>query len=216
MARPDVLARLKELGWDGPTSYTLPYLNEMIDILEGGTSVEELKQNRRKTSAPSNGERTPRVKKEKGTWEAATPPTDAEGFTAPDVGGETEFEGVRWRVVQLEDPAGVLQYERFVPTPPKAKKAKLPGQESEFDPRAMMRVFENEDMRTRTGGIDWTLKDVEELQVALDDAQAKGETHVVLDVNGSKEQADVVWLAALVTVKRRLALREEVEEVTDA
>jgi hypothetical protein len=265
MARPDVLNRLKELGWDGPTSYTLPYLNEMISSLEGGMSVDELKASRKKTSSPEvkgNGNgRAP-----KGEWVAATPPTDAEGFTAPDLGAETEFEGTRWRVVALTDPEGVLQYEKFMPTvkqpkekvekgewvscerpvnvpddvqpnvefsidgvkyryqlgitqdeiwlkwQPKVKKVAkgpLKGQVSDWDPREMLRVFENEDMRVRTGGRDWTMIDSDFLAEQLAGAQERGEAAVLIDVDGSPESCDVPWLEALIAVKRRLALREE-------
>lgn len=244
MARPDVLNRLKELGWDGPTSYTLPYLNEMISLLENGTTVEQLKESRRKTSvkvnkepkgewvretveleSPYQGEfeldgvrwrstddgayekfvpevKAPKVKAEKGEWVKDEPMSSQSGQLVAGE-GEQELDGVKWRWTADGG------YERFVPTPPKAK-GKIKGQEASWDPREMLRAFENEDVRVRTGGRDWTMVDTDFLEGQLVQAQQAGHAAVVIDLDGSSESADVVWLEALVAVKKRLALREEV------
>lgn len=222
MARQQVLDRLRELGWDGPTSYTLPYLNELIGQLENGAGVEDLKASRKKTSSPEvkGRPREPRQRPEKGEWVACDNPI--EGTVAgPEPQGELEHEGVRYRwntVVEGADMNGdptnaqtVVHWYRFTAPERAAKKpkVKLPSQEASFDPRTLLRVFENHDMRIRTGGRDWTMVDVDIIDALLDKARTSGATHVVVDVDGSAEQADVVWLDALRTVKRRLANREE-------
>lgn len=276
MARPDVLNRLKELGWDGPTSYTLPYLNEMIAALEGGTTVEELKATRKKTSSsevkgqgrapkgewvtcddpdptsvagPENtGEfekdgvkyrwivytstddgststvyerfvptpKPARQRPEKGTWEVLV---DHPQLEVMDPAGETEVEGTRyrWNTIVQENEDGspgetYVRWEKFVPTPPKERKtAKLTGkQQADFDPREMLRVFENQDMRVRTGGRDWTMLPTDWLEEQLKAAQGRGDAAVLVDVDGSQEALDCIVLEALVSVKKRLALREEV------
>jgi len=247
MARPDVLNRLKELGWDGPTSYTLPYLQEMISHLEGGMTVEDLKASRKKTSSPEvkgngrapKGEWVPvdgndsqegdrpivneagevtgyerfvptpkpvKVKAEKGEWVTTEWPDP--NLALPPLGEEIEINGDRWRHREVDAEAGMGVTEKFVPTPKKV--GKLKGeQQASFDPREMLRAFENEDMRVRTGGRDWTMIDVDWLDGQLKEAQGRGDAAVLVDVGGSKETCDVVWLEALVAVKRRLALREE-------
>jgi hypothetical protein len=260
MARPEVLNRLKELGWDGPTSYTLPTLNEFIEKLEGGMSIDELKATRKKTSSPDvkgqgrqpkgewvtaewpwpdrelpaldgdevevEGERwrhievdadrgvgatqrfvptvkQPKAKAEKGTWEACENP----GVEVSDVTAEYEKDGVRYRLAPPAEEGGSIMWEKFVPTPKKA--GKLKGeQQANFDPREMLRVFENQDMRVRTGGRDWTMVPVEWLEEQLAGAKERGDAAIVVDVDGSQEACDVVILEALVAVKKRLALRE--------
>lgn len=268
MARPEVLNRLKELGWDGPTSYTLPYLLEMTELLEGGMTVDALKESRRKTSvkvekqpkgewvayddnpgvtdepdpqrvyekdgvnyrlAPDGSGgwekfvptvKQPKAKKEKGTWEECENPfTEEEGWGVAVDDGEFTFgtEG-RYRKetriddVDLSGPEATgnarLVWFKFVPTPKKVGKIKA-KQEASFDPREMLRVFENENVRVRTGGRDWTLVDIDFLEAQLKAAQETGAAAVVIDLDGSQESADVPWLEALVAVKKRLALREE-------
>jgi hypothetical protein len=283
MARPQVLEELKGLGWVGPTSYTLPYLLELIERLKAGETPEAIEASRRKTSVKTEGN----GRQSKGEWVECEDP-DPESVAGPENTGEFEKDGVKYRwtiYTSTDDGSTTTVYERFVPTvkvpkgpkdkgtweqceaptfeepdvegaivdgemmvgdvkyrrstvvvesetgepvgvshiweryiayvkpakEPKAK-AKLAGQTADFDPRAMLKVFENSDMRIRTGGRDWTLLDADFLQEQLDAARGRGDASVLVNVDGSQEACDVVWLEALISVKRRLALREEVEQ----
>lgn len=281
MARPQVLERLRELGWTGPTSYTLPYLNELIARLEGGETPEAIEASRRKTSVKTNGPRrdkggtwepiadedeiltqvrlafslpendssdeviiddvryekigneegtgwsfrrwvptppkvkTPKEPKVKGTWEAREWPGDPTELPPLD-GEEVVLEGRRWRHRTNGDPGeGMGVTEVFVPTPPKAPRERKDPQ-AEFDPRELLRTFEDETLRGLTGGYDLTLVDTDVLQAALDDARMRSLAQATVPMPvGEAVHKDVVWLEALITVKRRLAAREAIDTDTN-
>jgi len=231
LRKPELVAALREAGYTGPVSYDWFTLNEMLGEAKekGGSNVTpgwrgERGENQKPKVKKPKAAATPKERKG-GTWELVTGiellavQQDAETMAYYLNGeGEARVE-VRPRFDGESETMTIAGYEKWVPTPKpvKVKAEKGTGiQEGPFDPRQMLRIFENVELRNETGGYDVTHCSIQDIESSLAASRVAKSSNAEVTLPGGKTVVvDAVWLDSLLSIKRRLKNREEPQPPAD-